>query len=343
MGSTAYRAQVASQPEAIAHALQHTQPVPLDPGRPMVFTGVGTSLHACKVAATWVGALTEGRLRPTAVDAMELAISGGVRRDEQVIVVSHRGTKRFTNELLTQAKAVGAATVMITGNGRSDPGGDTVLRTCDDETASAHTVSYTTALAVLGRLVATLGGPRAHDLLSALDAVPQAISDTLAMPAPTAVAQALRDVEPVLISGSGIDAPTAQEAALKYKESTFLWAEALGVEFALHGTPACYREGMAGIVIQPAHDDHGRAGELATLLRSIGAPVHLVGAVPASGDSEDGVDLPFADVPLLARPLVSVVALQRLVGELADLQDGDPDTTRGHTEPWASAIAAVTL
>ncbi len=341
MGSTAYRAQVASQPEAIAHALQHTDPVALDPQRPIVFTGVGTSLHACKVAATWVGALTEGRLRPVAVDALELAIGGGVRGDEQLIVVSHRGTKRFTNELLAQAKTVGASTVMITGNGAAEPAGDHVLRTCDDEVASAHTVSYTTALAVLGRLVATLGGPRAHDLLTALDTVPQAISDTLAMPAPTAVAQSLHDVEPVLISGSGIDAPTAQEAALKYKESTFLWAEALGVEFALHGTPACYRERMAGIVIRPAHDDHGRSAELVSLLRSIGAPVYQVGA--ATGDTAEAVDLPFVDVPLLARPLVSIVALQRLVGELADLQDGDPDETRGHTEPWSSAIARVTL
>jgi glucosamine--fructose-6-phosphate aminotransferase (isomerizing) len=309
-----------------------------------VFTGVGSSLHACKVAAAWVTMLTNGRLRPAAVDALELVIGGGTHAGEQLVVVCHRGTKRFTNELLAQAKAVGAPTVLVTGNGATDPPGDHVIRTCDDETASAHTVSYTTALAALGRLVATLGGDRARDLLTALDAVPDAIRATLAMPSPAVVAEALRDVEPVLIAGSGIDAPTAEEAALKYKESTFLWAEDLGVEVALHGTPACYRQGMAGIVIEPAHDDRGRSAELATFLRSVGAPAYRVGAVdPATTGDAALPDVPFASVPLLARPLVSIVALQRLVGELADLQDGDPDETRGTTEPWASAIAAVTL
>jgi glucosamine--fructose-6-phosphate aminotransferase (isomerizing) len=209
------------------------------------------------------------------------------------------------------------------------------IRPTHRETASAHTVSYTTALAVLGKLVATLRGPKADELLQALDTTPQAIQDTLALPAPTAVAAKLRGVEPVLISGSGIDAPTAAEIALKYKESTFLWAEALGVELSLHGTPACYRPAMAALIIRPAHDDFGRARELTTFLRSLDAQVFEIAAA--------GGDVPFADTALLTRPLVSVIALQRLVGEVADLVDGDPDTTRSETEPWATAIAQVQL
>jgi glucosamine--fructose-6-phosphate aminotransferase (isomerizing) len=210
-----------------------------------------------------------------------------------------------------------------------------VLRTCDDETASAHTVSYTTALAVLGKLVATLDGPRALELVEALDVAPAGISDTLAMPSSGEVAEQLRGIEPVLVAGSGIDAPTAEEIALKYKESTFVWAEAVGVELSLHGTPACYRSDMAALVIRPAHDDGGRARELSGLLGTLGARVFEVGA--------GAVDVPFAEVPLLARPLVSVVALQRLVGEVAELVGGDPDETRATTEPWASAIADIQL
>jgi glucosamine--fructose-6-phosphate aminotransferase (isomerizing) len=300
-----------------------------------LFTGVGSSLHACKVASNWIVTLTGGTVRPVVVDALELVLSGGVHLGEQLVVVSHRGTKRFTNDLLKQAKDVGAGTVLVTGYGTADPAGDVVLRTCDDETASAHTVSYTTALAVLGRLVGTLGGRAADEFNAALETAPQAIADTIALPAPIGAASRLRGIEPVLVTGSGMDAPTAEEAALKYKESTFLWAEAIGLELSLHGTPACFRSGMAGLLIRPDHDDRGRSRELAAFLKTLGATVLEVAA--------GGRDVPFAPVPALLRPLVSIVALQRLVAELADLQSGDPDSTRGETEPWASAIAKVRL
>ena len=335
MGSTAYRTQVFSQPEAVDHVLQTTRVPALDADRPIVFTGIGSSFHACLTAAAWVVAVTEGRIRPTVQDAHELVLAGGVRRGQQLVVVSHRGTKRFTNDLLAQAAAVGATTIMITGNGAADPAGDVVLRTCDDETAGAHTVSYTTALTTLGLLVTTLGGPRSEELGDALHRVPQAMRDTLGLPEPLAVAERLAGTEPLLISGSGIDWPTAEEAALKLKESTFQWAEAIGTELALHGTPAAFRAGMAALLIQPDHDDHGRTKDLEGFLRTLGAPVLHVAA--GAGD------LPFAPVPLLVRPLVSVVALQRLVGAVADRIGGDPDTIRGGQEPWATAIERVAL
>lgn len=335
MGSIAYYAQISSQPAAVARVLAETRAPKLDPDRPIVFTGIGSSLHACMTAAAWVVEITTGRIRPAVVDAHELVLAGGVHAGEQVIVVSHRGTKRFTNMLLSQAANAGATSIMITGNGAASPAGDVVLRTCDDEKAGAHTVSYTTALATLALLVATLGGPRAEELTQALQRVPQAMRDTLDVPAPAAVADRLARVEPLLISGDGIDAPTAEEIALKLKESTFQWAEAIGTELSLHGTPAAFRPGMAALILRPEHDDHGRASDLAEFLHHIGAPVFDVAA--------GGGDIPFAPVPLPVRPLVSVVALQRLVGAIADRTGGDPDTIRGNQEPWAAAIKQVRL
>lgn len=335
MGSTAFFSQVRAQPAAVAAVLDSTNAPALDASRPIIFTGVGTSLHACQTAAAWIVAITDGDIRPTVIDALELVIAGGVRAGEQLVVVSHRGNKRFTNELLTQAAAAAASTVLITGKKVEHPAGDVVLRTSYDDLASAHTVSYTTALAVLGKLVVTLGGPRAAELDKALALVPGAIQATLDLPEPKAVADRLAGVEPVLVAGSGIDQPTAEEVALKYKESTFLWAESIGVELALHGTPAAFRSNMAALIIRPEHSDGGRAGELRQFLEAVGAPVFEV----AAGEG----DVPFAPVPSLVRPLVSVVALQRVVGAVADRVNGDPDGTRESQEPWATAIARVKL
>lgn len=335
MSSTAYRAQVGSQPDAIARVLADTRVPTLDADLPLVFTGIGSSLHACATAAAWAVAVTGGRIRPTAVDAHDLVLSGGVRRGEQLVVVSHRGTKRFTNRLLSQAADVGAATIMVTGNGSPDPAGDVVLRTCDDETAGAHTVSYTAALAVLGLLVSTLGGSRADELRDALRQVPDAMRRTLDLPEPVAVASRLAGVEPILIAASGVDAPTADEVALKIKESTFQWAEAIGTELALHGTPAVFRANMAALILRPEHDDGGRANDLQAVLNAVGAPVFGVAA--------GGGDIPFAPVPHSVRPLVSIVALQRLVAVMAELTGGDPDTIRSGEQPWARAISSVTL
>lgn len=143
MGSKAYFRQIIGQPAAVSAALERTDAPELDPHLPIVFTGVGSSLHACQTAAAWVVEITEGRVRPAVVDALELVLAGGARAGEQLIVVSHRGDKRFTHELIVAASRAGASTVLVTGEKVDEPLGDTVLRTCQDDAASVRTPSAT--------------------------------------------------------------------------------------------------------------------------------------------------------------------------------------------------------
>ncbi|TSD64197.1 hypothetical protein [Aeromicrobium piscarium] len=63
---------------------------------------------------------------------------------------------------------------------------------------------------------------------------------------------------------------------------------------------------MAGLIITPEHDDHGREQELGDFLRTLGAPVFEVAA--------GGGDVPFAPAPRLVRPLVSASS-ERLLTE----------------------------
>lgn len=331
----AFDGQIASQADAVREVLARIEVPRLDPARPVIFAGTGTSLHACRVAAYWTAELSAGRIRPAALETHEYALRGAIRPEDQLVVVSHRGTKRFPHQLFERARAAGARTIGVSGFGAKEPGGDIVLRTCADERASTHTVSYLAALAVLGRLVAKLVGTDAADFDAGLGDVPRAIAATLAEPAPVEVLPRLINRAPLFLTGFGIDELSAQEAALKIKEGAYLWAEAMSVELALHGTPAVFEPRMAAILIVPDLDDGGRTRSLRDMLHALGVEVLTVGT--------EGADLPFAPVDYLLRPFASIVPLQRLVAELARRRGSNPDTTRADIEPWASAIARVRL
>lgn len=328
--------QIASQPQAIRTVLERIQIPNLDPNRPLIFTGIGTSLHACRVAAIWVAELTMGRLRPVAMHAHDLALVAPLNAHDQIIVVSHRGTKRFPGVVLARARGVGATTVAIVGEEAPEPLADVVIRTCPGEKAGTHTVSYTTALTALGCLVAQFAdGEQGASFMEALRSVPEAIEQVLAQSAPVAAAQKLAGHEPVLVTGVGLDAITAYEAALKMKEGTYQWAEGMETENALHGPPAAMRAGMAAITITPALDDGKRTQDLCTTFADLGVISLTCGSA--------GEDLYFPSVHQLVRPLVSIVPLQRLTAELARLKHTNPDAIHRDVEPWTTAMDRVTL
>ncbi|MFD8495921.1 SIS domain-containing protein [Amycolatopsis sp. NPDC059657] len=330
MTDLAFDHHVAQQPDVVAALLDTESPV-LDPDRPIVFTGIGTSLHACRIAAAWTRIVTGGRVRPAAIDAHDLALSESVRSADQVVVVSHRGTKRYPNQVLAAAAEVGASTIAITGVGDNAPVADVVVRTCPQEKASTHTVSYTAALAVLGGLVARTFD--AADLTEALAGAPTAMRATLELPLPAEAVDAVVSASPTLVTGTGLDAITAAEAALKLKEGTYRWAEGLHTEFALHGTPAVFSSSTAAFLLRSGADG-GRTADAQDLLDKLGATTMIV--------AEDG-DVRFAATHPLARPLVTVLPFHRLVSAAAARLGANPDLTHLEAEPWASAIRAVQL
>ncbi len=316
-----YEDQLATQPDAVAAVLRRP-PVPaLDAGRPVLFAGLGTSLHACRVAAAWHAATNGGAA--VALDAHELAVSLPIRKGDQVVAVSHGGG-RFAAAVLAKARAAGALTIAVVGEGAPEPAADHVLRTCPEERASTHTVSYLTALVTLGLLL------RDRSLTAALQSVPALLREALALLAPVEAARRLVGREPVLVTGFGLDAITASEAALKLKEATYLWAEGISVELALHGPPAAMRAGMGAISLTPAQDDGGRTATLRAVFAGLG-----VESVTCGSASEE---LRFPVCDPLVRPLVAMVPLQRLAAEIARLTGSSPDTIHREVEPWKSAM-----
>ncbi|SCF24405.1 glucosamine--fructose-6-phosphate aminotransferase (isomerizing) [Micromonospora matsumotoense] len=340
MSGYVFDQHVAEQPDVVATLLDQDGIPALDLNRPIVFSGIGTSLHACRIAATWLRLLSQGQVRPAALDAHDVALRESLRPEDQVVVVSHRGTKRYPNAVLAAARKAGARTITVTGQGSTEPDADVVIRTCPQERASTHTISYTSALVVLARIVAaSLSGSGAscgEELSTALRQIPQAMRDTLALPLPKIAVDAVVRGLPTIVTGTGLDAITAAEAALKIKEGTYRWAEGMHTEFALHGTPAVFSAEVSAFVLVAEADDGGRSDDLCTLLRTLSAPVLTVSTSPTA-------DLGFAETHPLLRPLVSVLPFQRLVSAAAAELGANPDLTHVETEPWGSAIKAVPL
>src|SRR5437868_14369494 len=107
--------QIASQPTAVEALLDARDLPRLDAARPVIFAGLGTSLHACCVAALWLWKLSGGALRAQAVDAHELLHRLPLRREDQVVVVTHKSTRGFPGQALDKARSAGAATICIAG------------------------------------------------------------------------------------------------------------------------------------------------------------------------------------------------------------------------------------
>lgn len=326
--------QIAAQPAEVARLLDTVVPK-LDAQRPLVFTGIGTSLHAARVAAAWVWLLFDGRVRATAIDAHDLALSYPLTSVDQVVVISHRGHKRYPRAALDKARAAGAVTVAVVGADAPDQNADVVLRTCADETAGTFTVSYLSALAVLAVLAASLGGPNTDRFAGALTELPAALRSTVDAPAAASVALRCANREPLLLTGFDLDAITVSEAALKIKEGARLWTEAMSTEFSLHGTPAAFKAGMNAISLTPAADDQGRTATLRRLFAELG--VNVV----TCGDADE--ELRFAHTDPWLRPFTAIVPLQRLTAELARIRGTDPDTLHGDVEPWRSAMTRLEL
>ena len=122
-------------------------------GRRVFVVGTGTSWHAANQGAYF--------LRLAGVDAAAVSAADcdlwGPRpaRADALVLLSHRGTKRHTSQVLERARAEGVATVAIGGVGA--PAVD--IETVEQETSCTFTASHLGALARLAQLAVTLGRP----------------------------------------------------------------------------------------------------------------------------------------------------------------------------------------
>ena len=278
-------------------------------GRRVALVGTGTSWHAAN-HGVWL--LREAGVEALAVQAMDAVLYGlPVRKDDAVVVLSHRNTKRFTSELQEQ-RARGDDILAVIG-GRGSPGVD--VETVEQERCAAFTASHLGALLRLAQLARALGAA-----LPALEEVPSAVE--AALERELGVTAPVRLLE---LIGGGPNQWTAAEGALKVRETSRVATEGLSVEQFFHGPSVAVDERDTLVCLHGGGPGEERLLAVAAAAAACGALVHVL--------AETSLPEPLSIFPLTA-------CVQRIALELAEELGADPDAfgydVPGRREAWTA-------
>ncbi len=344
---------IVSQPQGIEAMLRehgaHVQEVAaeLAKKRRLYLVGIGTSWHATLVAEHWFRRFSGRSLEIQAWHSFEFcAYSPQLSNEDAVIVVSHRGTKAYSFQALEHAKSAGAYTVSITS---TDPGprikvADVVLNTVEPERSAAFTVSYTTALTVLGMLAIAVGGWSDNSeevpiLRAQLEDVPQIATQVLVNESKVQQAARWFQSRDRFVSVAwGPNTANAYEVALKIKETSAIDSEGLQVEQILHGPFCSIGERCLMTLVAPPGPGYARALNIARASIEVGAPVWALvqeGDTLLSDLATEVFVLP--PVPDFWSPLVYVLPLQLFTYYLAMARGAHPDLFQQDNPKQAAA------
>lgn len=188
------------------------------------------------------------------------------------------------------------------------------------ESSVAATKSFIASLSAIALLVACWSGDT--NLQRALERLPGLLREAWLLDWSDAVGR-LCDTESLYVLGRGIGLGIAQEAALKFKETCGLHAEAFSAAELRHGPMAIVRRGFPVLVF--AQNDETLGG-IASLIRDLdghGAEVMSVGL-----ESAFSLNLPAIGSDPAIQPMLHIQTFYRMVNALAIARGNDPDRPR---------------
>ncbi|MGB5131350.1 MAG: SIS domain-containing protein [Steroidobacteraceae bacterium] len=185
------------------------------------------------------------------------------------------------------------------------------------ETSIAATKSYIASLAALLQFVAKW--TRDRDLDEALEQAPEQLARAWQLDWSVAV-EHFRSATSLFVIGRGLGLGIAQEAALKFKETCGLHAEAFSAAELRHGPMALVRKGFPVLAFAQHDETEEGVAALADKLIRVGADVMLAGsALPGV------LALPTIRAHPAIEPLLMIQSFYRLVNALAVARGRNPD------------------
>src|SRR4029077_10464109 len=285
----------------------------------ILLTGTGTSFHGA-LAGQFI--LRSAGFEAWAVRAFELSnYPPALRKEDGLILLSHRGNKRFSRDSLESFAHESRHWIAITGEG-SPLEGEGVVRTVAQEKSPVHTASHTSAMFRIAQIAAALGRPAWQNRLADL---PRMVQEAVERGNRVAADIDRTEFRPVThFVGGGPARATAYEGALKLREASHLVsAEGHDVEGILHGPLVSIQPATAVVLVAQAGRSYGRMLELQSALREIGAAV-----ISYATDS---------DLDEVLAPIVNVVPLQWLAYHVSRQLGVDADSFRRDQPRYAAA------
>ena len=290
------------------------------PPRAVVTCARGSSDHAATFARylieTRLGNLTSSAA-PSVSSVYEVApdMVGAV-----MIAISQSGASPDLLAAVSRARSNGARIVALV-NAASSPlaqlADDIIPLHADPELSVAATKSYIASLSAIVQLVASWAEDAA--LAAALAAAPAELERAFALDWSAAVTR-LAPAHNLYVIGRGLGLGIAQEAALKFKETCGLHAEALSSAELRHGPMALVRAHFPLLLL--TQNDESRPGvvQLAGELAAQGADVLVAGAEVAGATT-----LPTLAAHPVIEPLLQAQAFYRMANALSLARGRDPD------------------
>jgi glucosamine--fructose-6-phosphate aminotransferase (isomerizing) len=281
----------------------------------------GSSDHACNYGAYLIAAklgLPVFSLPPSLVTLYHAPLK---MKNVLAIGVSQSGKSPDIVAALKACRDAGAKTVAFV-NDTESPMAKLCDVACSLEAGPEHSVAATKTFIASMAALARFVGHLAHDdaLLDALKDLPEVLEKAQKANL-SAIVDLFCDKSRALVLGRGPSWSIALEAALKFKETCSLQAEAFSSAEVKHGPKALVCQGYPMLVFAPRGPAQADLIGTAKEMRDAGASVFLIATEEASG-----VDLilPKAGDPWLD-PLVMIQAFHLAVEQLAQARGLDPD------------------
>lgn len=300
--------------------------------RSVMFIARGTSDHVADYGQ-YIFPIVAGLLATSSSPSLAVAYHARPSLEGVLaIAISQSGSTAEIVETANWAKDLGATTVGITnveGSPLTEEVDLALVTQAGDELAIPATKTYTSALATMAFLAATLGDDQ--ELLGALSEAPTAVQSVLeATWDLDGAARLFDEASTAVIAGRGFSGGVAREIALKLKETSAINAIGLSVADLVHGPIAAFVPGLPVVCISP-----GKASPVAAGIREIARRAQLTGCrLVTIGDDDELAT--FAEVHCPVRPLreeIAPLALivpgQLLAERVAQHQGKNPDVPGG--------------